>query len=210
MSVISQLASKLASRDKQANARVANRCIARPELIFEIVASLVEDDAKLAGDCAEVLTKIAESDPALVSPHAKNLLASLAHDSARVRWEAAHALALVAHLVRRLMATNLAGLARLARNDDSVIVRDYVLDAIAAHAAGGPTAAAKSLGILRDSAGRWDGKHAARILTALERVALDVPKMRGDVRTLATSFENHARPGARKAAKTLLRKLDAC
>lgn len=204
MEIIDALASRVGT-GQEANVVVAERCLAEPALLGDIVAGLQDRNARLVGDCAEVLTMVAEQRPELVAPHAKTLLGLLGHKNGRVRWESAHALALVSRLAPRVVAGALERLAELARHDKSVIVRDYVIDAIAGYGATGPKAAAAAFSLLRELASAWETKHAARILKGLADVAAAAPKLGGEIRTLAASFEGHARPGVRKAAKSLLK-----
>lgn len=206
MSIVAELSSQIGSRSEEANARVAELCVATPDLLSEIVAHLSDKNARLAGDCAEVMTKVAEQRPALVAPHVQKLFSLLSHKNGRVRWEAAHAVALVAKEVPRFIADRLTTLGDIIQHDDSVIVRDYVLDAIAAYGATGSAAASASMPFLRAGLVAWESKHAARVLRGLEDIATVAPKLVPEIRKLAAPFENHARPGIRKAARTLLKK----
>lgn len=205
MDIVTQLASQAGTRGQEANIRVAERCIRDPELIEFIAARLTDKNARLAGDCAEVMTKVAEQRPEFIARHAKTLIALLGHKNGRVRWESAHAIGLVSRLAPRVIAGELARLGQIARRDESVIVRDYVLDAIAGYASTGPKAAISAFPILLECASAWNSKHAARILRGLEDVAVAAPRLLNDIRALATQFGEHARPGVRTAAKSLLK-----
>jgi len=205
MSVREELASSLGVRGQRPNESVAQKCLAHPDLIDEIVAGLADRNFRLAGDCAEVMTKIAEEKPALVAPRAGALLALLAHKNGRVRWESAHAFGLVAGHVPALVAKELGPLARIIREDESVIVRDYVIDAVARFGATGAQAAKSAFPILREALDVFDSKHAARVLGSLDGVVRAMPKLGKDARALAQRFEDHARAGVRKAAKALLK-----
>ena len=209
MDILTELASRSATRGQEANVRVAERCVQDPDLLGSILTRLTDRDARLVGDCAEVMTKVAEQRPELVAPHAKILLALLAHKNGRVRWEAAHAVALVSRLVPRVIGRELERLGHLARRDQSVIVRDYVLDAIAGHAATGSRAAATAVPILLECASAWGSKHAGRILRGLEEVVVVAPKLSGEIRALAIQLAGHDRPGVRKAARSVLQKIDS-
>ena len=209
MGIVEQLSSAKGERGQQANEKVAQKCLARPELIEEIALGLAAKDFKLAGDCAEVMTKIAEQKPELVAPHAATLFALLAHKNGRVRWESAHAFGLVAGLVPDLVEKELGKLARIIREDESVIVRDYVIDAVARFGATGRPAAKSAFPILREASDVFDGKHAARVLASLGGVVQAKPELGKDARALAQRFEDDARAGVRKAAKALLKASDA-
>jgi hypothetical protein len=205
MGLVEQLSSARGGRGQEANERVARKCLARPELMGEIVEGLAAKDFRLAGDCAEVMTKIAEARPELVASHARTLFALLAHKNGRVRWESAHAFALVAGQVPDVVEEQLAPLARIIREDESVIVRDYVIDAVARFGATGPAAARSAFPILREALDAFEGRHAARVLASLGGVVAAMPSLGKDARSLAQRFEDHARAGVRKAAKALLK-----
>jgi type IV secretory pathway VirJ component len=205
MPITDQLASARGERGQEANCAVAEQCLERPELLSEIVEGLSSRDARLAGDCAEVMTKVAEGAPDLAAPYASQLAALLAHKNGRVRWEVMHAFALVAGLVPDLTAERLEWLRGLIRDDKSVIVRDYAVDAVAAYAATGATAAKASLPVLQAALEAWDGKYAARALAGLARAAQADPSLAAAVRASAEPFTDHARPGVRKAARATLR-----
>src|SRR5688500_14052121 len=95
------LSSQSGDRTEAANRAVAAECQRHPELLQDIAAALTPADAALAGDCAEVMTKVAEADPTLILPYVEKLAPLLDHRTTRVRWEAMHALALAAGLVPR-------------------------------------------------------------------------------------------------------------
>ncbi|OGR01702.1 MAG: hypothetical protein A2284_14880 [Deltaproteobacteria bacterium RIFOXYA12_FULL_61_11] len=207
MDVIAKLSSQIGSRSEEANIEVARLCVAEPELLPDLAAHLVDTSAQLVGDCAEVLTKVAEQRPALVAPHVEVLYSLLEHKNGRVRWEAAHAVALVAKEVPRFIGDRLEDLGQRATCDKSVIVRDYVLDTIAAYGTTGPRAAAAAMPYLREGLVAWESKHAARVLRGLEKLAAVAPKLIPEILKLAEPFGNHARPTLRKAAKSLLKKV---
>ena len=208
-SVLTQLASAVGERTQEPNERAAKRCLARPELLEEIAAGLEGKDARLAGDCAEVMTKVAQERPELVAPFVERLVPRLWHKNGRVRWETAHAIGLTAARVPETIEKELPRLTRLIREDESVIVRDYLVDAVAAWGATSSKAARAAFPILHDAAGAFAGKHAARILGALAPIARAAPVLAGESRSLAQGFAEHSRPGVRKAAKALLKALAA-
>jgi hypothetical protein len=208
MGIADGLASALGTRTQDANEAVAARCLAEPALLGELAAVLAGKNARLAGDAAEAMTKVAERRPELAAPHAGEFLAGLEHRNGRVRWESAHALALVAGLAPALVAGALPRLAELVRDDESVIVRDYVLDAVAGYAATGAAAAGCAWPLLREGLVGREGRHAGRVLRALAAVVAVAPALRADVRGLAGGFAEDARPGVRKAARALLEAID--
>jgi hypothetical protein len=208
MDLLAQLASSLGHRAEAANRAAAALCRQRPALLADIAAGLASDDAALAGDCAEVMTMVAESDPDLVAPFAPRLASLLAHTASRPRWEAMHALALVAALKPRLIARLLPTLEGLLRRDPSVIVRDYAVEAIAVYAGAGPAAAERAFAPLRAALALWDGKHAARALRGLAHVAARAPHRAPEVRALAYTHLGAGRGVTRQAARALLRAME--
>jgi len=204
VSVVERLASARGERTQGANVRVAEACLADPAALAEVAAALGGKDARLVGDCAEVMTKVGEARAELLVPHAPALLdLLLGHRNGRVRWESAHALALVAGQVPALIAKALPRLTRIVRDDPGLIVRDYVLDAIAAWGATGGRAAGAAMPVLAEALDAWNGKHAARILRGLGPIAAAAPRFAPAIREHAARFADHARPGVRKAARAL-------
>jgi hypothetical protein len=209
MDIIAKLSSQIGSRSGEANAEVAKICITNPDLLSEIAAHLSDGNAKLAGDCAEVMTKIAEQCPELIACNAPALFSLLNHKNGRVRWEAAHTIALITREVPSLVRDQLVVLEKIIETDESVIVRDYLLDAIAAYGTTGPHAASTAMPLLRNGLASWESKHAARILRGFEDIVSAAPKLSHEIEKLAHPFTEHSRPGIRKAAKALLKKIDS-
>ena len=120
MSILDQLSSRLGDRTETANARVAEQCLTIPTLLAEVSEGLQSKEAAIAGDCAEVMTKVAEEQPQWVAPYTPALITLLSHKNTRVRWEAAHALAFIAEAASPTIAANLASSAEIIRNDKSI------------------------------------------------------------------------------------------
>jgi hypothetical protein len=207
MDLLEQLASATGARTQDENERAAAACLASSDgsPLERIASGLSAREVRLIGDCAEVLTKVAEARPELVAPFAQRLLALLPHRNGRVRWEAAHALALIASRVPERIAEALPDLAEILRSDKSVIVRDYLLDAVAAYAGTSVRAAEQALPILREGLGLSARKHAARVLRGLGGVVAKHPALTDEIRALAEPFRDDPRAGVRKAAALLLR-----
>lgn len=207
MTVVARLSSQVGSRSEDGNIGVAQLCLRDPDQLRDIALRLTDRDVQLAGDCAEVMTKVAERNPGLVAPHVDVLYSLLDHKNGRVRWEAAHAVALVAREVPEFIGGKLRRLGEITASDKSVIVRDYVLDAIAAYGATSARAAVLAFPLLESGLTAWESKHAARVLRGLEDVAVMAPRLANRIRRLAEPFEQHSRPGVRKAAKALSKKV---
>lgn len=205
MSVLAQLSSQVGDRTETSNRKVVRQCLDEPQLLDEIAQGLRARDAALVGDCAEVLTQVAEEHPEWVAPYASALVALLDHKTTRVRWEAMHALALVAALVPNAMAPLLPKLAGMVRSDSSVIVRDYATDALGNYAATGQAAAEQAYPLLKEALTVWEGKHAGHALQGLAKIAPLMPERREDLQAIAEEYTSAGRAVVRQAAKALLR-----
>lgn len=207
MSILDRLASAQGLRTQEPNDAAASLCIESPDRLEEIAAGLAGRDARLAGDCAEVMTKVAERAPELVAPFAGALVAALGHKNGRVRWESAHALALVADRAAKVVEGAFPTLAALVREHDGVIVRDYAIDAIARWGASSTARATRAWPVLLKALDDWDGRHAARILGHGPALAAVQPALVPALRSAADAFASDDRAGARKAAKALQKAL---
>lgn len=203
MSLLDRLSTPRGLRGMAGNQEVAASCLAGPEGVAEVVAGLAHEDVRIRADCAETLTLVAAQRPELIAPHGEALLAQLGHKNTRLRWEATHALALVAHL----LPGEVDGLARhmvwLLRQDTSLIVRDYAVDALGGLAAQGAEAAERCLPLLVESLEAWEGRHAGHALAGLGRAQLHLPERREEIRALAETFLDHPKGSVAKAARAL-------
>ncbi len=205
MTLLSQLSSQVGDRTEYSNRKVVLACLDKPAQLAEIAHGLESKDAALLGDCAEVMTQVAELHPEWVAPHARALAALLTHKTTRVRWESMHALALVAMLAPKVIAPLLPQLGEMIRCDSSVIVRDHAVDAIANYAKTSPRAARAAYPYLKQALIAWDGKQAAHALNGLINVASVLPELSGELHTIGIRYLNHHRGVVRKAAKMLVK-----
>ncbi len=197
------LSSQKGERSEEANRQAAGRCLEHPSLLDEVVVGLQSKNAALVGDCAEVLTMVAQQRPELVAPLAGALPPLLRHKVTRVRWEAAHALALVASLRPDVVEPILPVLGELLQTDSSVIVRDYTADMLGGYAGTSAEAAAQALPHLAAALTAQGGKQAGRALNGLARAVDANPGLLPDVHRLASPYLTADRPVVRKAAKAL-------
>jgi hypothetical protein len=205
--ILLQLSSQSGDRTEQSNLHVARRCMEDPGLLVQIEAGLGEKNAALVGDCAEVMTMVAQSHPELVAPYADSLAPLLWHTTTRVRWEAMHALALVASLTPAAIHALLPRLEELIHSDPSVIARDYAVEALGGYASTGREAARQAYPPLQRALTAWNGKHAARALHGLAQVAANDAAPEGELEKIASAYEDHARPSVRKAARALRKQI---
>jgi hypothetical protein len=207
MSVLARLSSQVGDRTEASNRAVAWACLARPELLGDIAGGLASPDAKLAADCAEVLTMVAEKRPELTAPYFAQLVPLLERGYTRARWEAMHALSLIASLVPAQTEALLPRVARAIRDDASAIVRDCAVDAVANHAGVGVEQARQAYRILVEALSAWEGKHAGHALPGLARVAACDASYAGRVRELVKSQLDHPKKVVQRAAARVLREL---
>jgi len=152
-----------------------------------------------------VLTQVAEQHPDWVAPYVEGLAVLIGHKTTRVRWEVVHALALVAKLAPITIELLLPRLAETIRNDTSVIVRDYAVDAIANYAVTSKAASEKAYPLLKEALTVWNGKHAGHALKGLVGVATKVPAIHSELRSIAEEYASSSRTVVRKAARELLK-----
>ncbi|NJD60469.1 MAG: hypothetical protein C3F13_18155 [Anaerolineales bacterium] len=205
MSLLSQLSSQVGDRSEASNLRVVGLCLEDPILLKEINLGLAEDDPALLGDCAEVITKVAETDPALVVPYAAALSVLLLHPNTRVRWEATHAIALIAGLVPAMLSALMPILVRMLREDQSVIVRDHAVDALGNYAATGAHASECVYPYLLEGLTLWDGKQAGHALHGLAKAAHYLPARQAELIEIANIYSYSDRPVIAKSAKELFK-----
>ncbi len=208
MTLLDELSSQVGDRTEYSNRKIVLKCLEEPTLLDEIVQGLESKDAALLCDVTEVLTEVAEEHPEWVAPHAKKLARFLSHKTTRVRWEAMHVLALVAALTPKVIANLLPQLGEMIRFDTSVIVRDHAVQAIGNYAATSPKAARAAYPYLKQGLVAWEGKQAGRALNGLAKVALAVPKLKDELRTIGMGYTSHSRGVVRKAAKALIAATD--
>ena len=205
MSIIAKLSSQSGDRTEASNKRVAEHVLKEPALLAEIAQALASHDAKLAGDCAEVMTMVAAKKPAAVAPYTNVLVARLDDKDTRVRWEVMHCLAEIAALVPDKIAPLLRRLDEKIALDKSVIVRDYAILALCEYGSTSPAAAKRVWSHLRQALILWDGKHASKALTAMQKLVAVDPSLKPDGQKIAQSFADHKRASVRTAAKKLLK-----
>jgi hypothetical protein len=188
------------------NVQVAGLCIGSPELLTEIAAGLSGlNKPKLVGDCAEVMTKVAEHSPHLIQPYTDKLMPLLTHKVTKIRWESAHALALIAHLISARIIDALPQLQRMLHTDSSVIVRDYVIDMIACAAKAGEREARIVFPVLKEALTVWSGRHRGRVLEGILHVLEAAPGLAPDIVEAAEAYVGDPKAAVHKAAKKLVK-----
>ena len=208
MSILQQLSSVVGDKTEASNRKVTEKCLQDRNLIQEIGAGIMSDKPALVGDCAEVLTKVAEQEPSWVSPFYPQLVPLLNSKKTRVRWEAMHAIALMAELLPEEISTLLPKLRQCIQSDKSTIVRDYAIETISAYAKTSHTAALASFPILKETLYVWEGKHRGRALKGMSHVVSQAPECAVEARMIAEDFLHDNRGVVQKAAKALVKVID--
>lgn len=203
-SPIEKLSSRVGDRTERSNKKVASLCLAEPGLLGQIALGLSSGDDALVGDCAEVMTKVAQVGPELVAPFAEALARNLDHRKARARWESMHALALVASLRPDVVAANLGEIARALRGDRSVIVRDHATTALGGFALTSKEAVDLAFPLLVEMLYLWEGKQAHHALRGLGLCLERPPELAHGVERLALQNLDSPRPITRQAARLAL------
>lgn len=205
MSIVDRVSSQTGDKTERSNLAVAYECVVNPELLHEIAAALADREQKLVGDCAEVMTKVAEEKPESVAPYGRNLAVLLDSKNTRVRWEAVHSLALIAEHIRDVIGPLLPKLQQLILNDGSIIVRDYAIDVVSNYAKVGVSEAQDAYPILRESLYAWESRHAGHSLNGLKNVALLCPDLSDEIYSMGHEFVTHKKTVVQKAAKALMK-----
>ncbi len=203
MTIIDQVTS--ISEKKGNNYVVAELCARDPEKIQEVVDGLVYRDGKVVADCAEVLTEIALTKPELVAPFGGQILPILYQKNNRARWETMHCLSLIASLRPEIIEQNLEQFSSFIETHDSVIVRDYAIDAIGNFAGTSLEAARKAMPILEKSLYVWEGRHAGHALEGLIRIVPYLPSSRAHLQEIASAYLTAKNGAVRKSASRLAR-----
>jgi len=209
MSILDTLASRSGERTQKPNEAAALRCLDNPKLLAEIEAGLAEREAPLVADCAEVMTMVAQQRPELIAPHAQQLAKLLSHKNTRVRWESMHAIALVAHLAPKVIGALLPELDAIVRNDASVIVRDYAVQAVASYASSGAREAKQALPVLIEALTVWNGKQAHHALNGLASAVKAAPRLAPELSHIASRYIESERGVVRKGAKNLQKAIES-
>ena len=205
MTILDKLSTKVGAKCGEPNRAVAKECFEKPELLQEIAEGLKLSDAGLVGDCAEVMTMVAEKKPELILPYLEGLYGQMGHKKTRVRWEAAHALAYASFLAPEFFEPRLEEYHQIILNDKSQIVRDYSVDTLANLAGSSEELCRKVYPLLKESLMVWDGAQAKQALTGLLSVLQILPEHTEEIQALAAGFTEHKKKVVQKVAQTILK-----
>lgn len=180
-------------------------CKETPTLLNQIAEGLLHTDVKIAGDCAEVFTKVAETHPHLVTPYAKQLLSSIHHKHTRVRWESMHAVALISFSIPNRIFDVLEEIQERMFLDQSTIVKDYSILCLGNLASCGEAEAKMILPILKKGLLQLEEKFLSKLLTAMIGIAKVSPSLAAEVLVYGYDYEVHPKSSVQKAAKKLVK-----
>lgn len=205
MSLVDQLASSLNIKNETPNIDAAAVILKSPQRIVEIIEAIPQAEPALLGDCVEVLTMISEQQPQLVVPYADQIIPLLSHKKTRVRWEAMHCLAYLASFIPQRMSGLLPQLEEHIREDDSTIVRDYVVTALGNYGSTSQEAAQQVFPLLKMAVNVRDGKHAKLALEGFVKLVGLLPHEKDYFLRTAQAHLEGNRGSVKKAAKQLLK-----
>ena len=205
MSILARLASQSGDWTAESNKRVVALVLQEPALLAEIAPGLESADAKLVGDCAEVMTMVAATRPELVVPYAAALIARLDDRDKRVRWETVHSLAEIAARAPDVITPLVRKLDEKIALDRSVIVRDYAILTLGEYGATSQAAARRVWPHLRQALLLWEGKHVGKALAAMLKLVKADPALKIEAEKVARLFADHKQASVRTAAKRLLK-----
>jgi hypothetical protein len=208
MSILSQLSSQCRDRTEESNVKVAFLCVEDHSLLDEIRYGLNSTDDVLSGDCAEVMTKVAEENPALIVPFVDDLIAGLSRKKARVRWESIHALALIADRIPDKIGPLLERIDDLIHQDQSVVVQHYSVVTLGNYASAGNEESQNAFPYLKKAVFAWDGKFAAHAIEGLIHVTYFSDFHDTELSQIAIQFIDHRRVTIRQAARNLMIEID--
>ncbi|SFE73644.1 hypothetical protein SAMN04487969_1066 [Paenibacillus algorifonticola] len=203
--VVSMLSSQTGDSTQQSNENVALMCKENPTLLKQIAEGLLHSDVKLAGDCAEVFTKVAETHPHLVTLYAEQLLSSIHHKHTRVRWESMHAVAFISPLIASRIIAVLDEIQERMFLDQSTIVKDYSILCLGNVASCGEVEAKMVLPILKQGLIQLGDKFISKVLTAMIGISKVSPSLAVEVLMYGYDYETHPKSSVQKAAKKLVK-----
>ena len=200
MSIILELSSQLKINSNEPNKLVARKCISDPVLLDEIITGFNSKDKKLVGDCIEVFTEIALTNPELIIKYIHDFIPLINHKETRIRWEAMHSLALTAHLVPDVIFKLLTDIMEIIRDDKSIVVRDYSIETIVRYAATSKQAALEAFPMIEEILDLWKERHAARIIEGLIHIQNFIPNFADKILNITDEYLESQRSSVKKAA----------
>ncbi len=188
MEILDQLSSQKGDKTEVSNKLVAEKCIANPILLTEIVIGLKNKDKKLQSDCIEVFTMVSEKKTELVVPYAGSIVPLLSNKETKTRWEATHTLSFIAEKIPDIISSVLPALQSLIEKDKSTIVRDYAIDTIANYAKVNADTSEKSYTLLKYALELWREKHAKQVFKGFNYVLNNCSNYKTEINILVKPY----------------------
>lgn len=211
MNILEGLASVCGEKPSTANREAARQCMENPLNIKEIADNVGNKNLKIAADCAEVMTMIAEEKPELISSYAETLFSYLNHKKSNVRWECAHALALAAHTMGDAISLKLEDILRVIEEDDSIVVRDYAIDIFAGFAKIGEVEAKTAYSYLTQALTAHNSRHAGHAIEGFINITSKTDLFDVEILKLIEPYKTAEKKAvaakANKLSKLILKKM---
>jgi hypothetical protein len=207
MNILAHLSSQTGDKTETSNKAVAVLCLNDPKLLKEISSGLSQKNIDLVADCGEVMTFVAEKNPALVSAYISEILPLIKHKKTKARWEAMHAISLIAHIIPDVIESILLDLEDLIQKDSSTIVRDYTTETISTYSGLTSHTAKTGFPYLKLILDKWQDKHAGRALDGMFKAYQVMPSLKKEILAYAIEYSNSPKGVAKKAANKILKAL---
>lgn len=204
MKTIDRLSTSMGVRGNAPNKELALCCLKDPLLLQNLRPALLIYKKEITADAAEVFTEVALQKPELVSPFFNDLFPLLKCKDNRARWEAMHAISAITFLNVELMRPLLPELERLVQEDKSIIVRDYVIEAIGNYSGVSLLCAKEALPYLEKFLSLENGRFAGKCIFAMMQCAVFLPA-NAQLEKIANNYSLHEKASVQKAARKLLR-----
>ena len=208
MEILNQLSSQKGDKSEIANRFVAEKCIANPIVLSEIVLGLEDTDKKLQSDCIEVFTLVSEVKPEFIVPYADNILPLLYSKETKTRWEAVHTLSFIAEKIPDIIFSVLPTLQSLVEKDKSTIVRDYAMDTVANYAKVSAETSVKSYEILKFALEFWGEKHAKQVFKGFNNVLDNCTDYKTEINLLVEPYLTANKKIVATEAKKIVKRIE--
>ena len=208
MEILNQLSSRQGDKTEASNKIVAEKCIANPQILAEIVVGLADKDKKLQSDSIEVFTLVSEKKPELIVQYAGNIVPLLSSKETKTRWEAVHTLSYIAEKIPDIIFSVLPLLQSLIEKDKSTIVRDYAIDTIANYAKISVETSEKSYELLKSALNLWDEKHAKQVFRGFNYVLDNFSDCKAEINLLVQPYLSANKKVVASEAKKIAKRIE--
>ena len=208
MEILNQLSSQKGDKTEGSNKIVAEKCIANPKMLADIVVGLEDKNKKLQTDCIEVFTLVAEKKPEFVVQYVEYIVPLLYSKEAKTRWEAVHTLSYITEKTPDTISSILHILQSLAENDKSTIVRDYAVDTISNYAKTSVKTSKEAYKLLKSILDLWGEKHARQVFKGFNHVLDNVSDYKIEINLLVQPYLSAGRKIVVTEAKKIIKRTE--